>query len=175
VGKQRSSWRRAATGRPTHSLAPLLGVCSAQSGWIYPALSKGKRLRQLILKAGVSIEGAAKVFEQACLGKVSSYAKCAHYLSNAFIVAGFAELSKPNDCVSSGGRCIPPNCTSGGKRPIRAKDLECWFLTKDASPATSVKPNTGLYAVYQERQSDGEGHVVILDSNTWKYYGTGWF
>lgn len=128
------------------------------------------------LTAGTTIEGSAKVFNRDCLKKVSSYENnCAHYLSDAFIEAGFAELAQPHDCITSGGRCGPPNCTSSGKRPIRAKDIRCWFVTKDSVPVSSVKSKTGFYAVYQERQSDGQGHVVILDSNAWKFYGTGWF
>ncbi len=135
---------------------------------------EGGSTDQAKLKAGTTLEGTAKLFERKCKGKVSSYPNnCAHYLSDAFIDAGFSDLSSAHPCVTH--RCGTPDCTSGGKRPTRAKDMRCWFLGKDASPVASVKKGTGFYAVYQERQSDGQGHVVILDSGTWKFYGTGWF
>jgi hypothetical protein len=128
---------------------------------------------QAKLISGVSLEGAAKVFVRGCLGQVSTYPNnCAHYLSNALIIAGYSELASPLPCVTH--RCGKPECISGGKRPTRANDMRCWFLAKDANPMSSVKKGSGFYAVYQERQSDGQGHVVILDSNAWKFYGTGW-
>lgn len=136
--------------------------------------TEGSKQDQARLAAGKTIEGAAKLFEKACLGKVSSYANnCAHYLSNAFINSAFADLSNANTCITH--RCGSPECSSGGKRPTRAKDMKCWFATKDSTPQSSVSKGTGFYAVYQERPSDGQGHVVILDSNTWKFYGTGWY
>lgn len=129
---------------------------------------------QAKLSEGVTLEGAAKKFERACGGKESDYANnCAHYLSDAFIDAGFSELAKAHSCVTH--RCGSPECTSGERRPTRAKDMRCWFRTKDSRPVSSISRGTGFYAVYQERQSDGQGHVAIIDSGTWKYYGTGWF
>jgi hypothetical protein len=126
------------------------------------------------LSPGKSIEGAARVFEKACAGIVSTYQNnCAHYLSNAFMNVGFDELTKAQDYITH--RCGKPECISGGKRPTRAKDMFAWFKTKDSKPVSAVKKGSGFYAVYQERQSDGQGHVVILDTNTWKFYGTGWF
>lgn len=137
--------------------------------------AEGSKQDQASLSTGKTIEGAAKLFERACLGIVSSLYpnNCAHYLSNAFIKAAFVELTNPNDCITH--RCGSPECSSGGKRPTRAKDMRCWFATKGSTPKSSVSKGTGFYAVYQERQSDSQGHVVILDSNTWKFYGTGWF
>ena len=136
--------------------------------------AEGTRADQAKLKAGKTLEGSAKAFERACKGKVSSYPNnCAHYLSDALIDAGFSDLSSAHTCVTH--RCGSPECTSGGKRPTRAKDMQCWFLEKDGNPAASVQKGSGFYAVYQERQSDGQGHVVILDSDAWKFYGTGWF
>jgi len=135
---------------------------------------EGSVTDQAKLKAGKTLEGTAKVFERACKGKASGYANnCAHYLSDAFIDAGFSDLFSPHDCVTH--RCSAPECNSGGKRPTRAKDMRCWFLEKDKTPTSSVQKGTGFYAVHQKRQSDGQEHVVILDSNNWKFYGTGWF
>lgn len=135
---------------------------------------EGTAADQAKLTGGKSIEGAAKLFVKACLGKQSTYENnCAHYLSNALINSGFADLAAAHACVTH--RCGSPDCTSGGKRPTRAKDMRCWFQSKDSTPQASVAKGTGFYAVYQERPSDGQGHVVILDSNAWKFYGTGWY
>lgn len=128
------------------------------------------------LKAGATIEGAAKVFMRSCDGNQSYDNNCAHFLSNAFIKAGFAELVSPNECV--GARCNKEGCTISpylSRRPIRAKDLKCWFQSKARESSTSVNAGSGFWAVYQERGSDGQGHVAILDANAWKFYGTGWF
>jgi hypothetical protein len=135
---------------------------------------EGTAADQLKLSTGKTIEGAAKLFAHSCIAKVSSYKNnCAHYLSDAFIRANYDDLSRSHDCVTY--RCGSPQCTSGGKRPVRAHDMNCWFLTKDSNPVTAVSRNSGFYSVFQKRKSDGQGHVVILDSNTWKFYGTGWF
>lgn len=135
---------------------------------------EGTAADQLKLTAGKTIEGAAKLFTHSCLDKISSYKNnCAHYLSNAFIKANYDDLTKSQDYITH--RCNKPECISGGKRPTRANDMNCWFQRKDGNPSTSVKRNTGFYAVFQQRQSDGQGHVVILDSSSWKFYGTGWF
>ena len=137
---------------------------------------KGIPQDQAKLARGKTIEGAAKLFEPACLDIDSSgyLNNCAHYLSNAFIKADFVELTYPQDFIKH--RCGLPNCSSGGNRPIQAIALKRWWKEeKNVTPRSSVDKGTGFYAVYQQRQSDGQEHVVILDSNTWKFYGTGWF
>lgn len=137
---------------------------------------KGTSADQENLVAGKSIEGAAKAFAMSCMGKTSTYHNnCAHYLSDALIRAGYVELGSPHDCVESGGRCAAPHCASVGRRPVRAKNVRCWCDGLSATHSESVKPKSGFYAVYQERPRDGQGHVVLLDSNAWTFYGTGWY
>ena len=136
---------------------------------------EGTPADQKLLNAGKTIEGAAKVFAKSCLGRQSTYENnCAHYLSDALIRAGYNQLAAAHDCVTA--RCGSPNCGSGGKRPIRANDMRCWFADMaPQAPTSTVERNTGFYVVYQLRPRDGQGHVVILDSDAWKFYGTGWF
>jgi hypothetical protein len=88
---------------------------------------------------------------------------CAHFLSNAFIDAGYTELT------SFGARC-------SGKRPIRAGEMWTWFQTKATESSRAVQHGTGWWALFMvdERQYWG-GHVAILDSDTWHFYGTGWY
>jgi hypothetical protein len=52
----------------------------------------------------------------------------------------------------------------------------CWFKTKASETGGEVARNTGLWAVFQLKENVyWGGHVAIIDSNTWKYYGTGWY
>lgn len=136
----------------------------------------GTKNDQKKLLAGKSLEGVCKIFEEKCSGGGRFPNNCAHYLSNAFILAGYSELNQSQNCV--GARCNERNiCDLGdhlNHRIIRAKELRCWFAS-NATKETSVTRGTGFWAVYQERASDGQGHVVIIDTNTWKYYGTGWY
>ncbi len=128
---------------------------------------------QAKLKSGKTIEGAAKLYKPSCSGGQTYPDNCAHFLSDALIFAGFSNIAAPHSCVTA--RCDKPGCTAAPKRPIRAKDIRCWFKENAKTMASSVERNSGFWAVYQERQGDGQGHVVILDANAWKFYGTGWF
>ena len=141
----------------------------------------GEKTDQNALTAGVTIQGAAKVFTKSCEGGGSQSNNCAHYLSNAFIKAGFTDFDGDHDCVEA--RCSfaeqgYQKCSfTAGKpyRVTRAKDLRCWFKEKATSTATTVSKNTGFWAAYQEQASNGQGHVAIIDTNKWLYYGTGWY
>ena len=90
---------------------------------------------------------------------------CAHFLSEALIQAGFTELDggKGANERQKNGRVV---CSSG--RPIRAKELRDWakniFIKRTAQP-------TGVCFVYQERASDGQGHVLLKNGTIFK--GTG--
>ncbi len=131
-----------------------------------------------LLTAGKSLEGACKEFTGKCKGGGSHPNDCAHFLSDGFILAGFSELNTNLDCVEI--RCSHDDVCSnlGAKlmyRIIRAKNLRCWFAEKASKTATSIEKNTGFWATYQERASDGQGHVAIIDTNSWTYYGTGWY
>ena len=52
--------------------------------------------------------------------------------------------------------------------------MECWFKSKATDTGGAVARDTGIWAVFQHNGYPG-GHVVIIDSGTWKYYGTGWY
>lgn len=123
------------------------------------------------LKAGKTIEGAAKLFVRGCAGDDQYDNNCAHFLSNAFILAGFDELRSSSACIESGARCA-----TTAKRPVRARNMWCWFKEKAKKTGTTVSKNTGAWAVFQlDESAYWGGHVAIIDSNHWKFYGTGWY
>jgi hypothetical protein len=124
---------------------------------------------QALLSPGQTIEGAAKSFTEECAGGDRFANNCAHFLSNAFLLAGFNEL-KP----AGGHPCIKARCIRGFRRPIRARNMWCWFDSKAVRKGRDVRRNTGFWAVFQVNSYWG-GHVVIIDSDKWKYYGTGWY
>lgn len=129
----------------------------------------GTAADQQRLSAGITIEGAAKLFADSCEGGDSYDNNCAHYLSNAFIRSGFSELRDANGCINA-------RCSTAAKRPIRARDMWCWFKSKAVESGGAVARNTGIWAVFQLNESEyWGGHVVIIDTRTWKYYGTGWY
>jgi hypothetical protein len=143
---------------------------------------KGGASDQAKLKKGVTIEGAAKIFDDVCKGGGSYKNNCAHFLSNAFMNAGFTDFDSTHECIDA--RCDIKSddqlaeCKFASKykyRVIRAKELRCWFKKKATTEASAVKKNSGFWAAYQERPSDGQGHVAILDTHTWLFYGTGWY
>jgi hypothetical protein len=145
--------------------------------------TEGTATDQANLKAGVTIEGAAKVFKHECAGGGEYQNNCAHFLCSAFMKAGFTDFDKKHACVNA--RCSTTSddqikeCAFNSPykyRVIRAEEMRCWFKSKDTSgPKDKVEKNTGSWAVHQKRLSDGQGHVTILDSNSWKFYGTGWY
>jgi hypothetical protein len=131
--------------------------------------SPGDATDQSKLTAGTTIQGAANVFMRECQGGDEYRNNCAHFLSNAFISAGFSELRKANACVHA-------RCETSAKRPIRARDIWCWFKKKATARGSRVERDTGFWAVFQLDESQyWGGHVVIIDTATWKYYGTGWY
>ncbi|MEO6550844.1 MAG: hypothetical protein ABIN94_22770 [Ferruginibacter sp.] len=103
---------------------------------------------------------------------------CAHYLSDAFIKAGYTELLKRNgegqgiffhwcDIVT------PPNTVNPEARPIRAKQMWEWFKTMATISQTTKPANSGFWAVFQADAVYPTGHVLLYDSNNRKIYGTG--
>ncbi|MFI8735364.1 hypothetical protein ACIGKM_05565 [Ectopseudomonas toyotomiensis] len=87
---------------------------------------------------------------------------CAHFLSNAFILAGYRDL-----LTSS---IITARCSHG--RPIRAQDMLRWFQAKNTGfHGGRIQRNSGWWATYQETR--GAQHVVVIDANNWVHYGTG--
>ncbi|RWP58624.1 hypothetical protein [Mesorhizobium sp.] len=121
------------------------------------------------LSAGRTIEGAAKVFSGACTGGDVYPNNCAHFLSNAFIQAGFAGLGSSHSCINA-------RCSTSARRPIRAREMRCWFEAMAITTGGAVQRNTGFWAVFQlDESAYWGGHAVIIDSDNWKYYGTGWY
>ncbi len=132
-----------------------------------------------------SIARAAAMFDEKCAGGGAYGNNCAHFLSNAFILAGYTDLLRGQPYIAA--RCGNPDCHPPGAkgRPIRAKNMHEWFKVK-GGPNKRLFPknssaefkramrNTGFWAVF-EHDADAYwgGHVCIVDTNTWKVYGTG--
>jgi hypothetical protein len=130
---------------------------------------EGTSQDQQKLTDGRTIEGAAKLYSSECAGGDEYANNCAHFLSDAFIRAGFTDLGNSHTCISA-------RCGTLAKRPIRARDMRCWFEAMSTSTGGAVKRNTGIWAVFQLKESDyWGGHVAIVDSDSWKFYGTGWY
>ncbi|MEV0703819.1 hypothetical protein AB0I53_38710 [Saccharopolyspora sp. NPDC050389] len=120
-------------------------------------------------QANAPLSAVGAYYEDGCAGgDNTAYANnCAHFLSNAFIRAGYAELSVANPHIHA--RCTP------GRRPLRARNMWSWLQEKAVRTSTTLQPNTGWWAVFQLKESAyWGGHVVLLDSDTWAYYGTSW-
>lgn len=116
----------------------------------------------------MSLSSAFRSYNGRCVGGDSFPNNCAHFLSDAFIRAGYRELLPNNPHINA--RCSP------AKRPIRARDMWSWFRSKARRTSRTVRRNTGMWAVFQLNESQyWGGHVVLLDSNAWKYQGTGWY
>lgn len=103
-----------------------------------------------------------------CVGGDRFENNCAHFLSDAFIRAGYTELLPSNPHINA--RCAP------AKRPIRARDMWSWFQSKAVRTSRTPTKNTGMWAVFQLNEDlYWGGHVVILDSDQWVFYGTAWY
>jgi hypothetical protein len=130
---------------------------------------EGTSQDQQKLKTGQTIEGAAKLYSAGCAGGDEYPNNCAHFLSDAFIRAGFADLGNSHTCINA-------RCGTSAKRPIRAREMRCWFESMATSTGDAVQKNTGIWAVFQLKESVyWGGHVAIIDSDNWKFYGTGWY
>lgn len=131
------------------------------------------RLRQLV-SGSRSISAAAAAYSGTCSGGDTEVNNCAHYLSDAFLKAGYSELAPPSNCIEA-------RCGSEARRPVRAKNMHCWFeQMKKNSPIgeflEEIPKNRGFWAVFQYKESAySGGHVVIIDTDNNVYYGTGWY
>lgn len=107
-----------------------------------------------------SLADAARAYERGCACGERLSNNCAHYLSNAFIRAGYTELlDSPAEVRCEAGRII------------RAQDMLRWFQSKAARFHAGTPPEgTGLWAGYQEKP--GRRHVLLYDADTGAYYGT---
>lgn len=114
-----------------------------------------------------SIAGAAAQYVGSCAGGDAYRNNCAHYLSDAFIRAGYTDLLPPNDCVNA-------RCSTESRRVIRAKDMWCWFQSMAKESRGTLPTKEGYWAVFQLKETEYCcGHVVIIDTDNNKYFGTG--
>ena len=113
-----------------------------------------------------SIAGAAALYQAACVCTKQFENNCAHFLSNAFIKAGYEELKT--------SACINAHCHATHKRPIRAKDMDCWFKSMAIKTERDRPVRKGFWAVFQfDDRHYCCGHVLILDTDKSVAYGTG--
>lgn len=124
------------------------------------ALSK----RTLLTK---SIAGAASLYAGSCEGGDVCENNCAHYLSDAFLHAGYDDLKPPAACINA-------RCATTARRAIRARDMWCWFKAKKTEERISLPSNEGFWAVFQLKEDEyWGGHVLIIDTDNNVAYGTG--
>jgi hypothetical protein len=110
-----------------------------------------------------------------CKGGMTYENNCAHFLSDALVRAGFVELLSDASLY----KCDKADCgVSTQRRPIRAREMWVWFQNKAKVKKEKIRWNdiqkaTGWWAVFQldETKYFG-GHVLVLDSDSWQYYGT---
>lgn len=119
------------------------------------------------IKTLKSISGAALLYRGACEGNDSYENNCAHFLSDAFLRAGYADLKVPADCIEA-------RCGTVARRPIRARDMWCWFKQRAIVSQNSLPTGAGYWAVFQlDESAYWGGHVLIYDSDQNIYFGTG--
>lgn len=136
-------------------------------------------------KPRASIALAAARFEEGCLGGGAYANNCAHFLSNAFIDAGYSELLTNTAQIKA--RCGPDDCHPPPRqgRPIRARNMHEWFKVMGGTNRRVFPRNSqeqfirtmtgkGMWAVFElDEESYWGGHVCIVDTDAWKVYGTG--
>ena len=118
----------------------------------------------------MSIEKAWSYYVDSCKCGERQTNNCAHYLSNAFINAGYSDL---DGGTGANWRIVNGFCVCPAGRPIRAKEMRDWFSRTFSEQ--SGPPTNGYTAVYQERPSNGRGHVLIQkysEGNRDGYRGT---
>ena len=113
-----------------------------------------------------TLAGAFAAFNNSCVGNHKETNNCAHFLSDAFIRAGFSELLPNNPHINA-------RCTQAS-RPVRARDMWSWFQSKATRTSRAIQRNTGIWAVFQLKESVyWGGHVIILDTDKWRFVGSG--
>lgn len=132
-----------------------------------------KNIKQKELAAD-SLAAVAKFWSNSCVRGESEKNNCAHFLSDAFIRAGYTDLTK-----SGGSPHITEWCDwddtpkQSIARTIRAKEMWKWFESK-AKRSLRTKPvKDGFWAVFQWDKTYSGGHVLLYDSNKNVVYGTG--
>lgn len=128
-------------------------------------------LRQSLqtLRTGKTIAEAASLYSGYCKGGDVYQNNCAHFLSDAFILAGADDLASSHSCIEA-------RCDTSSKRPIRARNMKCWFESRAVKTSDSIVKEAGYWAVFQlDENAYWGGHVAIIDSDSWKFFGTGWY
>ena len=128
-----------------------------------------ERLRDpdLTVRGRKSLIDIAASYIGSCSCRHAYANNCAHFLAHAFIDAGWTELSQANPIFNA--RC-------GTKRPIRAREMRDWFRSVSTSRTNKLDRNTGYWAVFQlDEQVYWGGHVCIVDTDAWRWYGTGFY
>lgn len=120
-----------------------------------------------------TLAAVAANWTESCTLKDVEINNCAHFLSDAFIKAGYTELTR-----SGGNVCITEWCDydSGSNnpsaRPIRAKEMWAWFKTMAASTLRKKPNKKGYWATFQWDKDYSGGHVLLYDSDNNVEYGT---
>jgi len=140
------------------ALASLLGPgCASRGAGTASASYEPRRAPER------SIESAAMHYNQRCVYGDRESNNCAHFLSDAFIRAGYTELSTRD--------AITERCQGEYGRVTRAQEMLAWFQEMATEfHQGRPEPGTGFWAGYQEKP--GERHVLILDADTGRHYGT---
>lgn len=152
--------------RFTLSLILLCLIAASLASGCLHSSSEARRLRwdtaaPPLSGRAIPLEKAARAYERGCVCGRRLSNNCAHYLSNAFIRAGYTELLD--------APAIETRCTAG--RPIRAQDMLRWFQHRAERFHSGIPPKgTGLWAGYQEKPN--RRHVLLYDADTGRYYGT---
>ena len=105
-----------------------------------------------------SSQTAYSLYSNSCSCGTKYKNNCAHYLSNALINGRFSGIDGGDgaDLRKRNGMIV---CPTG--RPVRAKELRDWISRKYGGSRSY--PQVGINFVYQERRSDGQGHVLLKD------------
>jgi hypothetical protein len=133
--------------------------------------------KAIVRMAMPSLAMVAANWKKSCiLGDVEEN-NCAHYLSDAFIRAGYAELTHsaaapaPQITIWCDYNDPPRNPQA---RVIRAREMNAWFKSKCSNPLTVKPVKKGFFAVFQLNEAAyWGGHVLLYDSDKDTYYGTG--
>ena len=65
-------------------------------------------------------------------------------------------------------------CGTPSKRAIRAREVKEWFESMATESRRELPVDEGYWAVFQlDEEVYWGGHVVIIDTDTGRYFGTG--
>lgn len=118
----------------------------------------------------------AASWENSCALHDDEANDCAHFLSDAFIRAGYNELRKAGGQSQIEEWCDWNDASKSEEaRPIRAKEMWEWFKVMSKTSRTSKPSKAGLWATFQWDRTYSGGHVLLYDSDTDVIYGTGAF